>query len=52
MTPNPGREHGDVMEEVETKSTLADQDEAGEAQVQVRSMPTAAVSILSYPGPH
>ena len=45
---NPCREHGDLIEEAETKSTLADQDEAGEAQANVRMGLTAAISILSY----
>lgn len=42
------REHGDLIEEAETKSTFADQDEAGEAQANVRMGLTAAISILSY----
>jgi hypothetical protein len=46
--PNPCREHGDLIEEAETKSTLADQDEAGEAQANVCMGLTAAISILSY----
>ena len=47
-SPNPSREHGDLIEEAETKSTLADQDEAGEAQANVRMRFTAAISTLSY----
>lgn len=46
--PNPGREHGDLIEEAETKSTLADQDEAGEAQANVRMRLAAAISSLAH----